>query len=210
MKPETFHDCLRRLIPHVETARIALTGGMAISLHADRLTDAVSRRLTAEDIDFVAEEVEAVRPTAARDFLISHFHLPQPGYPKFMIQIADPVTRLRVDFFPDSLGALDRAPLVDVGGVQLRVLQVRDLLAHKLTLLSNASATSPIERKHYVDAQRLAVICGRTLPPAANSHFTETAFSQNREEVCRRCQTSRCDAFPLASKQAIFDVLGYV
>jgi hypothetical protein len=210
MKPETFHDCLSRLIPHVEAARIALTGGMAIGVHADRLTGAPSRRLTAEDIDFVAEDVEAVRPTVARDFLISHFHLPQPGYPKFMIQIADPVTRLRVDFFPDSLGALDRAPLVSVGSVQLRVLQVHDLLAHKLALLSKASAAIPIEQKHYTDAQRLAVICGRAVPPGASSHLTETAFSQNREEVCRRCHASRCDAFPLASKRAIFDVLGYV
>ena len=210
MKLETLHDCLRRLLPHVETARIALTGGVAIGLHVDHLTDAPSRRLAAEDIDFVAEDVEVVRPTVAKDFLISHFHVPQRGYPKFMIQIADPVTRLRVDFFPDSLGALERAPRMAVGSVQLCVVEVDDLLAHKLALLSKASAATPIEEKHYADAQRLGAIRGRAVAPVPRSHFAGTPFSRDLEDSCVLCQLSRSDMFPTASKRAIFDVLGYV
>jgi len=38
--------------------------------------------------DFVAAHVDAVRETAIREFLVSHFHLPQPGYAKFLIQPA--------------------------------------------------------------------------------------------------------------------------
>ena len=69
MKRETVHSCLSRLIPHIDTARIALAGGLAIGLHVDRLADAPSRCLAADDIDFVAEDIEAVRPTVARDSL---------------------------------------------------------------------------------------------------------------------------------------------
>jgi hypothetical protein len=34
MNSEVLHDCFRRLVPHLDTARIALTGGVAIGLRA--------------------------------------------------------------------------------------------------------------------------------------------------------------------------------
>lgn len=197
-------------MPHVATARIALTGGMAIGLRLNGDADGPRRGIAAADIDFVAEDVEAVRPSVATDFLISHFHLPQSGYPKFMIQLADPVTRVRIDFFPDSLRAVVRAASVTVGGVQLRVLHIDDLLAHKLALLSKASPTAPIDEKHFQDAERLASLRGRAVGSIPSSHLADTVLSRDLEELCPRCQVSRCDAFPLASKRAVFAALGYV
>ena len=52
-------------------------------------------------MDFVASSVETVAPSVASTLLVSHFHLPHPGYPKFMVQVVDPETRLRIDVFPD-------------------------------------------------------------------------------------------------------------
>ena len=207
---DVLHDCLRRLVPHLDTERVALTGGVAIGLHLGVSPRGRMRRLAAGDVDFVAEDANVVRQTVTTDFLVSHFHLPQPGYPKFLVQLVDPATRLRLDFFPDALRALNRAPVRDVAGIPLRVLRAQDILDHKLTLLAGASAGSPIEEKHYVDALQLGTVCGREVPELPASHRSTTTYSQDIDAACRRCEVSQCAAFPLAPKRAIFDILGYV
>ena len=53
--------------------------------------------------------MDGVAATVARDFLVSHHHVPQPGVKKAIVQLVDPVTRLRVDIFPDLGGMLPRA-----------------------------------------------------------------------------------------------------
>jgi len=209
MKSEALHECLHRLIPHIDAARIALTGGVAIGMHVDVSGGDQRHGFAADDVDFVTGDVGAVRQTVTNDFLVSHFHLPQPGYPKFLIQLVDSTSRLRLDFFPDTLRALGRAAVIDVAGFPLLVLNANDILDHKLALLSTASVTSPVEGKHYADAKSLGVMCGRDVPPVAASRLITTAYSQAADEQCLRCEASRCDAFPLAPKRAIIDILGY-
>jgi len=210
MSSDVLRECFRQLVPHLDTARVALTGGVAVGLHLGVPRREGMRRITVVDIDFVAEDADVVRRTVTTDFLVSHFHRPQPGYPKFLIQLVDPATRLRLDFFPDSLHALRRAPVVDVSGVPLRVLEAQDILEHKLTLLAGASAASPVEEKHYADATRLGTFCGREVPLVPTAHLCTTVYSQDTDAVCRRCEASRCADFPLAPKRAILDLLGYV
>lgn len=210
MDSVALHDCLRRLIPHVDIARIALTGGVAIGIHLDGTRDGQARSATAEDIDFVAAEVDAVCHTVTNDFLVSHFHLPQASYPKFLIQLVDPVTRLRLDFFPDTTLALTQAAVLDVAGIPLRVLAACDILDHKMRLLCNASAAHPVEQKHCADAERLGAICERQVAPMEAVRLATTVYSQDVDGTCLRCEGSRHGAFPLAPKRAIRDVLGYV
>jgi hypothetical protein len=210
IESEILHDCLRRLIPHVDSARIALTGGVAIGVHVGARHGDRARGIPAEDIDFVADDVEAVCETVTNDFLVSHFHLPQPGYQKFLVQLVDPVARLRLDFFPDTLRALTRAAVVVVADVPLRVVEAHDILDHKLKLLSEASAADPVEEKHYADARRLGAICGRGVPPVAASRLIGTVYSRDTDESCIRCQVSRRHGFPLAPKRAVVDILGHV
>ena len=119
-------------------------------------------------------------------------------------------THLRLDFFPDSLRALNRAHVTDVAGVPLPVLNAQDIVDHKLALLAGASAASPIEAKHYRDARRLGAVCGREVPSMPLSHLSSTVYSQDIDAPCLRCDVSRCAGFPLAPKRAIFDILGYV
>jgi hypothetical protein len=109
-----------------------------------------------------------------------------------------------------SLRALERAAVVEVASAPLRVLGVLDLLEHKIALLSRASVAIPVDQKHYADAKRLGAICGRTVPSLAPSQLTRSIHSQDVNEHCLRCEASRRADFPLASKQLIFDVLGYV
>jgi hypothetical protein len=48
----------------------------------------------------------------------------QPGVPKFMVQLVDPVTRIRVDIFPDLVGSLTRSRGVEIGGHCQRKVEV--------------------------------------------------------------------------------------
>ena len=207
---ERLHDCLRRLIRHVDSARIALTGGVAIGVHVGTSHGDRARGIPAEDIDFVADDVGAVCQTVTNDFLVSHFHVPQPGYPKFLVQLVDPVTRLRVDIFPDTLEARPRASAVDVAGVSLLLLRPDDILDHKLATLSRASETNPADPKHYADARTLADVCGRHVPPVETARLAVTTYSRDVGEQCARCEVSRHPEFPLAPKRAILNILGYV
>ncbi len=208
MNSALLQDCLRRLVPHVDVSRIGVTGGVAIGLHLDAAHGDRTRGLASEDVDFVAERPDAVRETVTTDFLVSHFHLPQPGYPKFLIQLVDPLTRLRLDIFPDTMQALSRA--VDVAGVPLLVLRPDDILDHKLATLSKASPASPANAKHYADARNLGAICGRDVPPIAAACLTVESHSRDVGQTCARCEVSRRSEFPLASKEAILGILGYV
>jgi hypothetical protein len=62
MNADLLHDSLRRLVPHVDIARIALTAGVAIGIHVEVTRGEQGRGPAAEDIDFVAQDVDAVRP----------------------------------------------------------------------------------------------------------------------------------------------------
>ena len=90
------------------------------------------------DLDFVVSGPGAVAETVSEDFLVSHYHLPQPGVPKFMLQLVDPVTALRIDVFPDLVGSLKRARWFTLMGQPVRVLTLESILEHKLLTLSKA------------------------------------------------------------------------
>lgn len=211
MTDERIHLCLSRLLPHVDARRVALTGGIAIDRHARSI--GVQRRRDGwpePDIDFVAEAADAVAPSVTDTFVVSHFHLPQPGYPRFLIQLVDPASRLRVDVFPDALGALPRARAHEFAGVSLLVLAAGDILDHKLATLAWASGDRPVDGKHHQNALILGEICGRQVPAPPTAHLRPDTYSQDAEAACVRCEASRSGAFPLAPRRQIRDILGYV
>jgi hypothetical protein len=122
------------------------------------------------------------------------------------VQLVDPATRLRLDFFPGELEVLERSEVVDIAGVRVRVLGPDDLLDHKIQLLAESSG----EEKHYSDALGLAAMCRRDIPLLEARRLTTTAHSRDLDARCPRCDASQQATFPLAPKTAIFDVLGFV
>jgi len=163
-----------------------------------------------DDVDIVVRSLESVGREIARDFLVSHYHVPQPGYPKFLVQLVDPRTRLRIDIFPDLVGSIASAQERSVAGVPLRVLTADSILDHKLLTLSKGSSLKLVDSKHYRDARRLATICERSVPDVANEFLTETSYSAEIGPPCERCLASADTNFPLAPKQQIIELLGYV
>lgn len=209
MSDARLRRCLTRFLPHVDERSIALTGGVAIDVHLSERCLSSGRHVV-DDVDFVAAGGDTVSSSVATQFLVSHFHQPQPGYPKFLIQLVDPVSRLRVDVFPDLTGSLRRARVLEVADVQVRVLDANSILEHKLATLANASDARLVEEKHYKDAIQLGALCGRPVPSIAASYLSQGGHSQDVSARCVRCETSRDVAFPLAPKRQIYEVLGYV
>jgi hypothetical protein len=208
---ERIHKCLARLAPHLDLTRVAVTGGVAIALHLGPATRG-TRRLgqPAHDLDLVADAADAISAGVVNEFLVSHFHLPQPGYQKFLIQLVDPVAGVRVDVFPDSLGLLPGTTSRAVAGHRMRVLDPCALLEHKLALLASASPERPVDEKHYADSVWLADYCGRLVPAVAASVLRQPEYSCDLDMQCPRCEASRHPDFPLAQKRRILAVLGYV
>jgi len=204
---ERLSATLARFLAHIAVDSMALTGGVAIQIHSHS-AGVSSGRTRIADLDFVATSVDAIRASVATHFLVSHFHLPHPGYPKFMVQVVDPDTRLRIDVFPDLVGSIGRATLSTVAGQRLLVLDAHSILDHKLHGLSRASAARPIDEKHRRDAITLASLCGRHVDPLQTDWVTIEIYDVDLRP-CPRCEVSRTPGFNVAPRQQIFEVLGY-
>jgi hypothetical protein len=194
-------------MPHLRRDDVAMTGGVAIQLGMAELARAGSRSVIA-DLDLVAGSLDAVVSSVAHDFLVSHYHVVQPGVVKFMVQLVDPVSRIRVDVFPDLVGSLMRAREVKVGAQLVRILTLEDILEHKLLTISKASPGSPVDPKHAHDAYALGELLGRSIPAVADGSLVEDVYGID-EDFCRRCQLSSSPRFPLAPKDQIFSLLGW-
>ena len=203
---ERLSGCLARLMPHVRRGEIAITGGVAIQLGLPGHPDS---RETIADLDLVASRLDAVAATVSVEFLVSHYHVPQPDVPKFMIQLVDPVSRIRVDIFPDLVGSLKHARRFTIGDHSVNVLSLQSILDHKLLTVSKASASRPVDPKHDRDARALGAILCREIPPAPPGALVKDVYGIGEDLECRRCQLSHNPGFPLAPKHKIFDLLGW-
>ncbi|HEY2747309.1 MAG TPA: hypothetical protein VGL86_21955 [Polyangia bacterium] len=197
MSDTRLEACLARLRPHVDADALALTGGVAMTLHV------AGSRAWLADVDFVARRMDAVRSSVTRDFLVSHYHVAQPGVKKSIVQLVDPETRLRVDVFPDLANAVARADWCELAAQPWRIVTAADLLAHKLALFAR-----PVDGKHWRDACALAEILSAPLPEPPT--LVPDVYAQDLALVCDRCTLSRSADFPLAPKRAIFTLLGHV
>jgi hypothetical protein len=211
MMDDDVHLCLSRLLPHVDAARAALTGGVAIAYHATARGRQRSREPGAVrgDVDLVAARPDAVAPSVVGPFIVSHFHRPHPGYDRFLIQLVDVATGLRVDVFSCDDKVWDDATRDVVAG-GFRILAPVRLLEHKLTILARASAERPVDEKHYRDARLLAELCACEIPERAPDVFASAVYGRDLTTRCARCDASRDPHFPLAPKQRVYELLGYV
>jgi hypothetical protein len=139
VETDRLSGCLDRLAPHLQLNAIAITGGVGIQigltdLHLESTRDRVA------DLDLVATSVDAVRVSVVSQFLVSHYHVVGPGVPKFMIQLVDPLSRIRIDVFPDLVGSIADARATEIGDHSIRVLPLERIFEHKVHALSRASA----------------------------------------------------------------------
>lgn len=198
--------CLGRLLPHVWPHHIAITGGVGMQLGMAGKGREVLRDGIA-DLDLVAASVEAIQSTVAGQFLVSHYHAVQPGVPKFMIQLVDPVSRIRIDVFPDLVGSLADARMMGIGEHVVQMLPLERIFEHKMLTLSRASESAPIDSKHVRDARMLGEVLGRSVPQVAPEALSPDVYGIDDDWPCKRCELSRHPSWSLAPRDSVFAVL---
>ena len=143
--------------------RIAVTGGVGMDMGLASLGYLGLRHHVA-DLDLVATSIDAVSAGVTGRFLVSHYHVTQAGVPKFMVELVDPESRMRVDVFPDLLGSIADARTIHVGQHSMPVLPLNRIFDHKIQTLVRASAAAPIDPKHVQDARFLGDISVESRP----------------------------------------------
>ena len=200
--------CLSRLLPHLDADGVAITGSVAMEIGLARAGHPGARR-TITDLDLVASDLDVVSPGVASAFLISHYHVPEPDAPKFMVQLVDPVARIRIDIFPDLAGSIGQAQTVTIGDHAVKVLTLASIFDHKAQTLASASAARPADPKHRRDAETLQGIVSGELAAVAAEALVPEIYGGSADLACRRCEASRDARFPLASRQKIFEILDW-
>jgi hypothetical protein len=200
-------DCLGRLLPHVARDAIAITGGVAMHLGAASRGRPWPTN-TIADLDLVATSIGAVRPSVVGPFLVSHYHVVRPDLPKFMIQLVDLQTRLRVDVFPDLAGSIADARANRIGAHSVQVLPLERILEHKLLTMARASRLAPIDPKHGRDAHLLGELLAVPVSDIDPEAVAQEVYG-SADAGCRGCELSRHPDWPLAPKEQIFDLLGW-
>jgi hypothetical protein len=199
--------CLDRLTPHVRLDSIAVTGGVGMRLGLARLGRRGPRDKVT-DLDLVAASIDAIGAELVEQFLVSHFHVVRPGVPKFMIQLVDPVSRIRVDVFPDLVGSCANAVTMAIGGHSVPVLPLEQIFEHKRLTLSRASPSAPIDPKHVHDARVLGDVLGKPVPLVALGALAPDVYGIEADS-CERCELSRDPSWPLAARDHVFELLGW-
>lgn len=199
--------CLSRLLPHLDVNRVALTGSAAIELGLAGGVEPTGRALIG-DLDFVASSMSAVRPSVTRDLIVSHYHRPTPERAKFMIQLVDPVTHLRVDVFPDLADAIESAPVVPLGPHTLPVLPLAAILRHKQQTLASARPDRTVDPKHHDDVRRIAAHLKQEITPVDPRVLAPDCYGGWTDWICERCDPDAPD-FPLAPRARVYELLGW-
>jgi hypothetical protein len=193
---ERLVGCLDRLIPHVRRDRVAITGGVALQLgRAQSGRPSVRNQLA--DLDLVAASADAIAPAVVGPFLVSHYHTVRPGVPKFMIQLVDAASGIRVDVFPDLVGSLADGRETFIGTHSVQVLPLERVFDHKVLTLSRASRAAPVDPKHVRDATILGDLLGRPVPEVATEALAPDIYGIEADYSCERCELSRHPGWPL-------------
>ena len=218
---------LRKLVRH-GSAQWALTGGLAVELHAPGLSVR-----TLNDIDFVAPDFDSIPTTLGRDFRFSHVH-PEDPPGKTILQCVDPETAVRIDVFRACGGTLSRGVPIDLPFASMHIFSPADLTARLARLLLDLANGVSVAAKHARDYLRLDALTDLTAmesswadhrKPAHPAAFREVrelvrhlistrpnllihpGYSQDVRAICPRCR--QVQAFPLADSHTIVALLGY-
>jgi hypothetical protein len=211
---------------------LALTGGFAIESHLRMRGQRVELR-PLNDIDFLAEDFEAIPKTLAGDFIFRHVH-PHDAPGKTLLQAVDSETAVRVDVFRAYGAEMARAETIEDAGHPLCMVSIEDLAARSARLSMDLAFGTPMPAKHARDFQRLLpLVEAAEMEPIWQEHrkpahpesFAETAellrrlipqrtdlqivpdYSRDVEAVCQRCQPA--GEFPLAEGERVLALLGY-
>ena len=222
---------LRKLSLH-DVSGWALAGGIAIEVHIqERGGEAYLRPL--HDVDFVAGSFEQIPASLGDELLMRHVH-PHDPPGKTMLQGVDPETSVRVDVFRAYGFETERVSPIELAGVALKVVSLRDILARHARLnwdLVEGKRVAPkyardfLRLVEFVATKEMEEIWQEHRKPQSPESFAASAgelrrvirlrsdllvsptYSTDADQVCPRCHET--DALRLADAREIMLHLGY-
>lgn len=186
------------------------------------------------DIDIVVRSFDGIPRSLGRAFLCWHVH-PDASSGRLLLQLVDTVEAIRIDIFGARGAALERRVARRVGGIEVYVLSLEDLVANSARLLLDLRRGAAVPRKHLVDFGRLrrdidiermnvvwpdyrrdddpldyrtAVSDIDRLVAAHPARLIVSRYGSDASTACPRCRTRV--GFPRASAEQVRGVLGYV
>ncbi|MEP6850170.1 MAG: hypothetical protein ABI999_15030 [Acidobacteriota bacterium] len=231
---ERFRRVLAMLARHLDE-RVTVTGSFAVEWQLLRRGVATrGRRLN--DIDTVLAKVTGgIGAGIAEDFLINHFH-PTREKGNVFIQLVEPETATRVDIFSArSPSVPERASRTQLGDTDAAVVAIEDLMARLLAIIDIVIENKTIDPKYVRSFTRLLEVGDSIEAAALWSEYKRSGdlpdlgqtwndvqrklaenpdllkpetYSHDVDAVCPWCVDS--EAFPVADRSRIFEVLGYV
>ena len=224
---------LERLLPHLNTEKVTVVGGLAIRYHLLKAGISYPPRQF-NDLDLLAEHREAVKPDVKKDFLIYHYHPIPKGLIKFYIVLADPISRTKIDIFGDT-NKPNETQRVKVKDYNLRIPSVEDQLVKTIFDLQRISASSYVDPKQFLDAKLLMQIADlkkadrfwkeknfaefpQNIEDAFNRSLAisqehpdwvqEKPFRKSKPYTCQECRST--PDFPISPMEDVYRILRYV
>jgi hypothetical protein len=213
------------------TADWVLTGGLAVDLHLHSRSEQAVRDLN--DIDFIVDRFCSIPETLASDLVFRHVH-PADSMNKTLLQAVFPETAVRIDVFCASPAVMGRSIEIHFANSVHRIIALEDLTARFARLVLDLADDRAIPAKHARDFLRLLPLVATSRmetiwldhrKPQHPISFRETSellqklnltrrdlqivpqYSHDCEVKCMRCIPT--PAFPLATPQRIYSLLGY-
>ncbi len=227
-----FQGVLTKFSQHI--SHPIVTGWFAIGWHLIRNHLQVEQR-SFNDIDIVVEKLSDLPKSLKEDFLINHFH-PTRENGHIVIQLVDELHRTRIDVFSAFSPSLKaRTREASLSGIRCQVVSVEDILARLLRLCCQVKQSEDIELKHYMNLIALLKIADFDILKELWREYRKDHQPQDWEEVLEIVQQKietdptvlqeqkyckdvkmlcswccKSNLFPLASKNKVLDILGYV
>lgn len=227
---QSVEGLLGGVLPHIDLAKTAVVGGVAIAHHAAEQGVAYPKR-PLNDLDLIVSDQAGIRLSVTETFRIAHHHHTDAG--GFYFSLVEPNLRASIDVFggPDTLWP-DDSPTVTWNGHTIRISGIEDQLAKTIIDISRISADKKVDPKQFDDATTLLELADleraeqywrkwrpddeRSLEAASRQAF-ETAkhhpdwvqkdpFKKPPGYVCPDCVDT--PEFPLTSLSEIDQILG--
>jgi hypothetical protein len=222
---------LGKLFPYLDKQRFVVVGGLAIRYHLK--VKGISYPIRPfNDLDIIAETIDAIDPKVATDFMVYHHHPPKDN--SFYLVLVDPESRTKMDIFDYS-----RPPesfiKVPFGNDEIKLVSPEDQLAITVWDIQRISENSKVDPKQFSDASLLLQVVDIDLankiwkrkksaqwPTDINEAIKraeniraehpdwvqEKPFRKPKPYVCPNCVAN--PQFPLTPMSKIYKVLGYV
>lgn len=222
---------LIKLLPYIDTDKLAIVGGLAIRYHLTRVGMRYPIR-PFNDLDLMVKEASAVSPKVSKDFLIYHYHPPKGG--SFYIVLVDPVSKTKVDIF-DWNPPMEESVTVRFNGYKLKMRSAEDQLVKTVIDIQRISKEQKVNPKQFEDTKLLMQVVDnkktdkiwmkRKFPYYPNS-INEAINKANKiamqhsewllKDPFKRIKPYRCKAcrnangFKITPMKKIYNILGYV